>query len=459
MSSGKSGGAFDPNRPFPPGSCRVHYGWIVAAAATVGIVCSIPGQTIGVGVFTDRLIEALGIRRTWISVAYLLGTIGSGFLIPSMGRWLDRRGIRLGAVVSAAGLGGGLVFLSQVDRIASGTGGFWPAGWFPLWQVACVTVGFFLIRFFGQGLMTLASRNMIAKWFDGFRGRVTALSGVFAAFAFSLTPLLFDRLIAAEGWRAAWLWLAGASGVGFGVFAWAVFRDNPEECGLGLDAGMRAKPGRPANADNLVVRPFAREEALRTYGFWIYNLSLSFQGFFITGYTFHIVSVAGSLGIEREVALGAFFPAAVVAVLVSLGVGWLIDRTRLKYALLLFTVGVGLVPAALLAAPGPEAVGVLVAGLALSQGCFAPVIGTVWARFFGREHLGAISGVNMSSLVVASALGPIVFSLSYDWFGDYRPALWFGLVCAILLFFGGLGAENPQRRLAAGRETKGEGDA
>lgn len=439
-----------PGQPFRPDRSPLHYGWVVAVAATVGIACSVPGQTIGVGVFTDSLIEALEIPRTSVSVAYLLGTLCSGLLVSPLGRWLDRRGIRLGAVVSAAGMAAGLVFLSQVDRLVPELDG-WSDAFRTSVKVVLVTAGFFLIRFFGQGMMTLASRNMVAKWFDEYRGRVTAVSGVFASFSFSVAPLLFDRMIVSWGWRDAWLGLAGTCGLAFGVFALLFFRDNPEECGLTVDAGRKGKPGRRINRDNLLVREFTKGEALRTYGFWIYNAALSFQGFFITGYTFHIVSVAEDLRIDREAALGAFLPAAFIAVGISLSVGWLIDRTRLKYGLNLFTLGVILIPAGLLSAPSPAAVPLLIAGLALSGGCFAPVMGTVWARFFGRKHLGAISGVNMSSLVIASAGGPIVFSLFFDGLGSYRPALVLGVVCGSLLFLGSLFAENPQRRLAAGR--------
>ena len=440
-------GIFNPNRPFQPSRSRIFYGWIIAFAGTVGIICSIPGQTMGVSVFTDRLIDSLEVKRTWISFAYLVGTIISGFLVSPMGRWLDRHGLRHGAVISGFGIGAALIFLSQVDRIAAGISSIFPTTWELGFKVLAVTIGFFLLRFFGQGLMTLASRNMIAKWFDEFRGRVTAISGIAASFAFSVTPLFFDWLIVGIGWRMTWLSLALFCGLFFALFAWLFFRDNPEECGLLMDGGVKPKEGRRINQDNRVVRQFTKSEAIRTYGFWIYNLALSFQGFFITGYTFHILSIADDLDLTREAVLGAFFPGAVLAIFISLLVGWLIDRTRLKYGLVVFCVGVTLIPSGLLLAPHSYSIWVLIAGLGLAGGSFAPVIGTVWARFFGRRELGAISGLNMSSLVIGSALGPIVFSLSYDHLGGYRPAIVLGVVCGVLLIFGSLFAGNPQRKL------------
>lgn len=441
-----------PNQPFRPGRTPVHYGWVVAIAATIGVACSVPGQTIGVGVFTDSLIEAVGLPRTLISICYMVGTLCSGFLVAPMGRWLDRRGIRFGAVASALGLGVGLVYLSQVDRLIPGLAS--SEDTFAVAARMCfVTLGFFLIRFFGQGLMTLASRNMIAKWFDNLRGRVTAVSGVFASFLFSLTPLLFDGMIRSWGWREAWLVLAGISGLCFGLFALLLFRDNPEECDLTLDAGKKIHPGKKVNRDNLIAHEFTRSEALKTYGFWIFNAAVSFQGFFITGYTFHIVSIASDIGIERDAALGAFLPAAMIAVGVSIFTGWLIDRTLMKYGLNIFAAGITLIPASLILSPAEGSYFLLIVGLALSQGAFAPVIGTVWARYFGREHLGAISGINMSSMVLSSALGPIVFSLSYDFLGGYRPVMFLGMGCGVLLLAGSFFVENPQRRLLGGMDS------
>ncbi len=51
------------NFPFDPARFPFFYGWIVLSAGTLGILMSAPGQTVGVSVFTDSLIEALAIER------------------------------------------------------------------------------------------------------------------------------------------------------------------------------------------------------------------------------------------------------------------------------------------------------------------------------------------------------------------------------------------------------------
>ena len=103
--------------PFAPRRWPCFYGWVVLAAATVTMISSIPGQTMGVSVFTDFLIEALGLTREQLSRAYMFGTICSGLCLPFAGKLLDRVGIRVMAILAAAGLAGSLIVLSQCDRI------------------------------------------------------------------------------------------------------------------------------------------------------------------------------------------------------------------------------------------------------------------------------------------------------------------------------------------------------
>jgi hypothetical protein len=71
-----------PGFPFAPGQVPVFYGWVILGVTTVGILMSIPGQTTGVSVFTNHLIEATGLSRLGLSSADLIGTLTSGLLLP-----------------------------------------------------------------------------------------------------------------------------------------------------------------------------------------------------------------------------------------------------------------------------------------------------------------------------------------------------------------------------------------
>ena len=70
-----SQGIWDVRTPFAPSKCPFFYGWVIVFAATIGSIFSIPGQTMGFSVFTDVLIEELGLTRVELSSAYCLGTV------------------------------------------------------------------------------------------------------------------------------------------------------------------------------------------------------------------------------------------------------------------------------------------------------------------------------------------------------------------------------------------------
>lgn len=412
----------DPNVPFAPRRLPLFYGWVILGAATFGVVMSIPGQTMGVSVFTDPLIDATGLSRTGLSTAYMAGTITSGLLLPRGGRILDRLGARSTAVLAACGLGVTLVVLSQIDRVAGLLGGGATIAW------AALALGFTALRFSGQGMLTMVSRTMLGKWFDRRRGLASAISGVFVAFGFAAAPLLLHGWVEHSGWRGAWLSMAGVVVVLMGGVAWLLFRDNPEECGLTMD-------GQAAPSEEEEARA-TRGEAIRSAAFWALTLTLAVQGLTVTGFTFHIESVGAEAGFAEGEAVAIFLPIALVSTTVGAIVGWAADRLPIRT--LLFVMLAGELLGYLAATQLSSDVGwwLTVVGFGMAGGCFGPLTSVALPRFFGRTHLGAIAGVMTMALVIASAIGPTIFALSHDLSGGYAVGLY---ACAVLpLLVGGL---------------------
>ena len=63
------------NFPVQPKKVPFFYGWVILFAATVGVLVSAPGQTMGIATFTEYLLENIHISRNQISIAYMIGTI------------------------------------------------------------------------------------------------------------------------------------------------------------------------------------------------------------------------------------------------------------------------------------------------------------------------------------------------------------------------------------------------
>ena len=117
----------DPNFPFAPRKSPVFYGWVVVFACTIGMLASIPGQTMGFRVFTDLLMKELGLTRVELSLAYCLGTVASGLTLPRLGKLLDHWGERKMAVASVLVTGTVLFYLAQTGPLSRGLGGVLPA--------------------------------------------------------------------------------------------------------------------------------------------------------------------------------------------------------------------------------------------------------------------------------------------------------------------------------------------
>ncbi len=434
--------------PFSPAKSPVFYGWFIVLWGTLGIIMSVPGQTMGVSTFTDHLIDALRLDRNELSIAYLLGTIASSFLLTRAGKLYDKIGARwLGAMVAVA-LGFVLIYLSQVDRIAFGLGQMLSIGSFQFYvSFIIITVGFFMLRFTGQGVLTMVSRNMMMKWFNRKRGFANGISSVFVSLGFAVSPLVFDFLIESYSWRWAWILLALVAGFGFSVVALIFFRDNPEDCGLEQDGDSAERIEEQQRVMHRAEKQFTLKEAQRSLPFWVMVVALSMQALYITGFTFNLVSIFESANMDKTVALAVFLPTSAISVFISLAGGWLSDHIKMKYLLLVFLFGqmVSLVSLSVLSPGLPYAF--MIIGNGIVGGLFSVLTSVVWPRFYGRKHLGAISGFAMSSLVFLSAMGPLLFSFSFTELGSYAWAAYVCLAIVGINFIAAFKADNPQEKL------------
>ncbi len=431
---------FNNHRPFSPADTPFFYGWIIVVGAVFGNVMSAPGQTIGVSVFNDYLLDALRLTRLQLSIAYALGTIVSAFLVARVGFFLDQSGARVLAVISSLGLGASLIYLSQVDRVSRAAAQFVPAA---AAAFGAVTAGFLLVRFFGQGALTLASRTMVMKWFDRLRGRVNSIAGLFISLMFSGSPWVFEQLIVRFTWRGAWIMLGIIIGVGFTAFTFCFFRDTPEESGLKPDGPFH----RRTSVTTAAEQSFDIRGARRTPAFWVFNLGTGLFSLLLTAVSFHIVSVFQTAGRTRLEAIAVFPKTSLIAVVVSLIVGFLSDSSflkyRLKYVQLLLLLALTLVCVGVAGLEKSWGTFLLISGMGVANGLFGTLITVVWPRYFGTRCLGAIAGFNMTCLVFASAIGPPLWGASLTYAGTYRTA---AIICgavALLLAIVSLRANRP----------------
>lgn len=355
---------------------------------------TIYGQTPGVAVFVNALTTDLGLDRAEVSAAYAVGTLGSAFLLPLVGRRMDLVGVRPMTLLIAAGFGLSLVILGTAQSV--------------LWLIP----GFIGIRLLGQGSLSLAGRNAVTLHFRVGLGRAVAIAGSAAAVLQSIMPFILAGAIASVGWRETWL--AGALSVWIIVIPATL---------LLLPRGDRsAVPAAAAVPVPGEGRPWTRARAMRSRMFWLITLANAAGALILTGFAFLQLSVLGEAGLSSEAAAAMFIPLTIasvgfLAIVAPLAGRWS-TRTIVAGASLPLLIAMLLVP--FLGQPLVPVVYALAMGAGLGAG--QVLDGILYPRHFGVHAIGAIRGAAFTVVASASAAGPVVVGFVHDLTGGYATA-------------------------------------
>lgn len=415
-----------------------YYGWIILIVATFGMIMSSPGQTYAISIFIEHFIQDLAISRSVVSTLYTAGTLASSLTLPWIGRQIDRRGARVMILVVSALFGLASMYMGLVRN------------------VVMLGIGFMFVRMLGQGALSLVSSNAINQWWVQKRGPVLGMSGVVSAtLGLGAFPILIHNLIPIFGWRLTYVLLGAALLLVMAPIGYIFIRNRPEEHGLQPDGmgGNRRHPARGSDAGKNAPEPlteenWTRSEAMRTPIFWVFLLGLSSISLLGTGLTFHIVSIFADNGLSATLAATAFGPVAVTMALTNLASGFLVDRIRLRYLLALGLLLQAFALWLVTSLSSPSLAIVFGLTLGMTFGLMRTVHVVSWAKYFGRLHLGSITGVTSTVTVAASALGPMPMGIARDLLGSYGPTLAVFSILPLVLAGASLFVDRPQKQVA-----------
>ena len=393
--------------------------------ATLGMIMTSPGQTYVVSIFIESFIADLKISRSLVSTLYTIGTLVGSFVLPIVGYQLDRHGARLIMVFITVLFGVACVYMGYVQN------------------AIMLGFGFIVLRMLGQGSLGLICTNIINQWWVRRRGMVMGISGM-AGSLISLGgfPNLVNWLLPIYGWRFTYVLLGIILVCVMTPLASIFFRNHPEDYGLQPDGGesaiSRFRKKRQVTAGWTEVH-WTLGEAMRTSVFWILMASLSAISMLSTGLFFHMVSIFTDNGLTPNLAAAVFVPIAVTTAIVNWCSGILVDRVPVR---ILLAIGLVFQSLSLLMARWLSgttfALGFGVV-LGVSSGLIRILGSVVWAMYFGRHHLGSITGFTTMITITGSALGPMPLGIGRDLLGSYNLALiisaFIPLLLGIISFF------------------------
>ena len=399
----------------------VFYGWVVLLVATLGMVMTTPGQTLGVSVFLDPILTDLGAERGTVSLLYTLGTLAGAVALPFVGRALDRWGPRVLVVAVSAGLALACVWMASVRDLTG------------------LAIGFVLIRGLGQGALGLVSLHAITIWFVRRRGLAIGLTGLGMAAATAFFPLLIEGLVSAWGWRTAYAALGGLVALTILPLGALFFRRDPERYGVTPDARMPLPPPPPGREEVTM----SADQARRTVAFWYLAAAVATISALSTGLVFHHFDLMSVRGMDRLAAAGVFVPLAFVSAGANFGAGLLLDRVapRFMVSTMLLAMTASLVGATLVQSSSLWLYGGL---LGLTLGTMGAVSGTVFAAYFGRRAIGGIKGTAQTLSVGGAAAGPVLLAWGQSIADSYVPVLVITALLPLSLAVGALFIRRPK---------------
>jgi len=278
---------------------------------------------------------------------------------------------------------------------------------------------------------------VVSRWFDRRRGLALALMQAGMGAGAVVIPLVVQLLIAAFGWRPAFMIMGGAILIIPMPIVGLFLKETPGQIGLSPKLPSRAEP--EGATEGLTWHEIRKS---RTY--WLMIAAFVLAVLSTQSCTVHLAALLTDRGVSAASAAFAVSVAGLAQLAGRAGTGFLLDRYfGPRVALLLFTAaafGMGLL---WIGATGvPALLAAFLVGLAF--GAEIDIMAYLIGRYFGLRALGTAFGFGFGTFVLAAGLGPLLMGYAFDHTGSYRVPL-AGFFVATLLAAGLMGGLGPYR--------------
>lgn len=349
--------------------------------------------------------EDLGWSAAAITGAYSLSMLVAGLAAPFVGRWLDAHGPR--ALMTAGSIAGTLLVLawSRVETLA---------GFYLLW--------------IGIGLASAATLyepafTTLTQWFERDRAKAMLIVTIAAGFASTIFLPLTGWLVKSTGWRSALVILAVMLGVMTIPAHALLLRRRPEDLGLQPD-GSTVEVGADRRMSGQRTPSTTPRAVLHDTGFRWMTVAFFLQMLASIAISVHLIAYLTERGD------GATFAATAAGLIGAAQVAARIVTTLLDRRISLITLTAivfvlqALALAILVLWVHPAGVIVAVTLLGMGRGAVTLIRPGLIADLYGREHFGAINGMQTLVVTGGRAIAPVATGAAYTLAGSYTPVLW-----------------------------------
>lgn len=334
------------------------------------------GQTFFISLSAGGIREEYALSHGQFGTIYMAATLASAATLPWFGQIVDWFSTRKVTLIIIPVLAIACLFMAFSQHIL------------------LLVMTIYLLRLFGQGMMTHTALTATGRWFERSRGRAMSIAVIGHQVGEGLFPFVFVAVAAMVGWRGSWT--ASAIVLLLVALPLCTWLNGPERVPASENDGTAKQ----------VATGRTRGEVVRDLLFYPLLLGVMAPGFIGTTIFFHQVYLIELRGWSIEVFALAFTVMASMTILFALVSGQLIDRFSATRMLPGFLVPLGLGCLTLSLVEAHWSAFAFMALMGTSYGFSSTMFGAVWPEIYGTRHLGAIRSLTVAIMVFATAAGP-----------------------------------------------------
>lgn len=363
------------------------------------------GQTFFIGLSGNHLREAFDLSGGAFGALYMVATLASAASLPWLGRTLDLMAGWKVIRFSMPMLAFACVLLALAPNIA----------------VLCIAL--YLLRLFGQGMMTEIAQTETGRWFAANRGRAMAIIATGQPTGSTILPVAVIFVMQVTGnWRLAW-YASAALILAVGL---------PIIMTLMRVERVPQSQDEASAANERTARDWTRKEVVRDPVLYMLLAGTLAPAFIATVVFFHQGYLIQLRGYDPLIFAVAFPVMSITTVIAGFLCGYLVDKFG-AIRLLPFLLAPLTVASVAVALVTPVwGVFVFMFLLGISNGFTSTMLGALWPEVYGVANLGGIRGIIVAAMVLSTAIGPGITGALID-LGIELPTqmLWMAGWCVI----------------------------
>jgi MFS family permease len=351
------------------------------------------GQTFLLSLYIPSILQSLNISQSLFSTIYAAATLCSGLTIIFAGRLIDRMKLLSFTLIVITGM----VAANILAGLAL--------------NLVMIFLAIFMLRFFGQGLLSHTAMTAMGRYFTHTRGKALSIVYLGYPLAESFFPISIVFIIGLVGWRESFF--LSAAFILITLLPLVLYLLNGFNK-TQIREGSPAKSLKKHPAPAAIEKEWSQGQILRNRYFYLFAPTVFIVGFTLTAAFYFQSFIADFKGWSVEMMAVSISAYAVSSLIFSIYSGILIDRfgARRIYPFILIPMALGLVVVAVF--NHPLTAWAFWFFLGISAGANPTTGNALYAETYGVKNLGSIRSIFTFVMITSTAAGPLIFSFLLD---------------------------------------------